>query len=646
VSPRAPILVVLLLAACTEYELGAKEGPEEGDSGEPADEDDGSVDDTAPPPDCLDWLPPDAPTAALDEDCVREPTTGSFAPVVEWNTDLDLGYADAPDFVHPYIMPAIGNLTDDNGDGVVDRDDVPDIAYTVFSSGGAAGGVLRVVSGDGSGEVLYLPSVTVDGVERVFSAVGGVALGDIDADGSPDIVTLVMNATGHASVVALERTGALKWAYTGTETSLYSYPSLADLDQDGFAEVVVGHIILDTDGTELGVGAGGTATPVSHPWPSWGSVSIPVDLDQDGFMEIVAGNTVYDGVGATLASSGLEDGFCAIGDIDLDGFPEIVTTVHGATGDVYVWEADGSLLWRVSTGSGGGGPPTVADFDGDGAPEIGVAGKYAYTVLDSDGSTLWQAAIIDESSSATGSSVFDFDGDGASEVVFADEVSFYVFDGATGGIVYEATDHSHGTAWEYPVIADVDNDGAAEIVLGSVGRTASNWNGITVIGDQTGSWAPARPVWNQHAYSITNVDSDLGIPATQTPNWLSWNNFRAGGTELGPSHWLADLVPGAPEICDLTCSLDEVTLWLPVLNGGLLDTGTFDVVLVNDAGAEVHVEAISATVAGEGVVLGPIVVTQADWGPGGLRVQVDASADVEECDEGDNSWGLGVWPCP
>ena len=35
--------------------------------------------------------------------------------------------------------PAIGNLNDDNGDGRVDEDDIPDIVFTNFSGGAAFG---------------------------------------------------------------------------------------------------------------------------------------------------------------------------------------------------------------------------------------------------------------------------------------------------------------------------------------------------------------------------------------------------------------------------------------------------------------------------------------------------------------------------
>ena len=117
----------------------------------------------------------------------------------------------------------------------------------------------------------------------------------------------------------------------------------------------------------------------------------------------------------------------------------------------------------------------------------------------------------DGSSQRTGSSVFDFEGDGKSEVVYADELTLWVFDGATGEVRMAWEEHASWTLFEYPVIVDVDADGASEIVLMSNDGQTAGWQGITVIGDLTGSWAPTTPTWNQHGYHITNVEDDLSI---------------------------------------------------------------------------------------------------------------------------------------
>ena len=71
------------------------------------------------------------------------------------------------------------------------------------------------------------------------------------------------------------------------------------------------------------------------------------------------------------------DGWAAVGNFDGDDMPEIAIT---ASGVVYLLEGDtGALIWQrqIPRGGGGcfandvsGGPPTVADFDGDGLSNI------------------------------------------------------------------------------------------------------------------------------------------------------------------------------------------------------------------------------------------------------------------------------------
>ena len=95
-----------------------------------------------------------------------------------------------------------------------------------------------------------------------------------------------------------------------------------------------------------------------------------------------------------------------------------------------------------------------------------------------------------------------------------------------------------GTLFEYPSIADVDNDGSAEILV--VGY--SSVPAIRVFGDVTDGWVSARRIWNQHSYHVTNVREDGSIPQIEPPNWQTLNTFRAqaqiaddGATCLPPS---------------------------------------------------------------------------------------------------------------
>ena len=78
------------------------------------------------------------------------------------------------------------------------------------------------------------------------------------------------------------------------------------------------------------------------------------------------------------------------------------------------------------------------------------------------------------------------------------------------------------TISEYPVVADIDNDGSAEIlVVSSTGLPA-----LQAIRDVDDRWIQARRIWNQHAYYVTNVREDSTIPQHVVPSWQALNTFR------------------------------------------------------------------------------------------------------------------------
>src|SRR6202022_1757379 len=101
-----------------------------------------------------------------------------------------------------------------------------------------------------------------------------------------------------------------------------------------------------------------------------------------------------------------------------------------------------------------GGAPTIADFDGDGKPEIGIAGQGAYVVYKPGTGFIWSSPTRDCSSN-TGSSVFDFEGKGQANVVYSDQCYFRVYDGKTGKELVKEK-NSSCTAYEMPIVADID----------------------------------------------------------------------------------------------------------------------------------------------------------------------------------------------
>ncbi len=551
---RVRPLIILALCACrSEHEF--KPLPEENTGSDSADE--------SPPPDEETGTPVPGECAdrswaeeyiGIDESCEAEAVVGTFTPVVEWRASV----GDA------YTTPVVGRIYDQNGDSVITEDDVPAVIIAT-----TAGSIVAVAGTDGS----TLWSVSGLGSEPMTPA-----LGDLTGDGRPEIV-----AAGVSQTIALRGNGSTLWTATGVSNGYCGAVAIGDLDGDSAPEVVLGNIILDgATGSRRGIGAYGSGTGYSGGWAA--AMGVIADIDQDGVQEAVVGNALYDADGNTLWYNGQSDGFVAVGNFDDDVYGEIVVT---NTGYIRLQDDDGTVLWNGSYTGSTSGPPTIADFDGDGGPEIGVAGMGQYIVLDADGSILWRTTTIDYSSGFTGSAVFDFEGDGKAEVVYADEQNLYVYDGATGAVKLTEAEHSSATCSEYPAIADVDNDGHAEIIYTSSAYSGSE-NGVRVVGDRDNTWMSGRPVWNEHAYSITNVEDDVSIPAYPETNWIAgYNNFRSGDITPVSGGGEPDPMVQILDVCADDCAEGKVTVWLAVSNGGTLNLDSalnVELLAMTDAG--------------------------------------------------------------
>ena len=190
-------------------------------------------------------------------------------------------------------------------------------------------------------------------------------------------------------------------------------------------------------------------------------------------------------------------------------------------GAVYVLEHDGQLKWGplALPGGGLGGAPSVADVDADGAPEILVAGDAILVAIEGDGSLRWQAPLASAPSSLRGATAYDFEGDGQAEVVVADQQRLLVLKGSDGTLVAEPSlGGSAGAGVGSPILADVDADGAAEVLVAA--------SGLHVLGADGEPWLGTRGIWNQHAYDVTNVLDDGTVPALAVRSWEANNSFR------------------------------------------------------------------------------------------------------------------------
>ena len=130
----------------------------------------------------------------------------------------------------------------------------------------------------------------------------------------------------------------------------------------------------------------------------------------------------------------------------------------------------------------------------------------------------WAAPALDNSPLNT--SAADLDGDGAYELLWnGKDQGFTIYDGRTGNVLFNDPLIVSATGSDVPVVADVDLDGYAEVVVPAQG-------GIRVIGFD-GVWGPARPLWNQLNYHVTNIEDDLQVPFSEANSWMVHNSYRA-----------------------------------------------------------------------------------------------------------------------
>jgi hypothetical protein len=648
------ILAPLLAIACTDYGVNIIETPQPA----PPDSEAPFVDtqhpdtqppvDTQPPPACEEgpWPEGEAP---VDESCIREPVTGTFRPVVEWwISDFGDGYSDG---LANLAAPTVGQVTDDDGDGDVDSDDIPDIAVVAWRIEESDFlGTLRLVSGDGSRVHWSVRDAELDGVVWHPFGLSGASMADADGDGDIELAVIVYGGEGEGSngnnytcyPGLFDHSGALQWVNDDAEVDCGGHaPAWADLEGDGVVELILGRLVLDPATGEVQA-EGEWGWGYDPEYGNSGFHSFAIDIDGVSPQEIITGNSIYGPDGELLCYTGYDDGYPAVADLDGDGLGELVTTGNGW---VRIFEHDCWIIdqWQLFDG-GAGGPATIADYDGDGEPEIGVASYGIYYVYEVDGTLLWSRYTQDHSSSSTGSSVYDFDGDGYAEVVYADEEDLWIYAGTDGDVRMQDSTHESGTINEYPVIVDVDGDGEVEIVVGDN-------NGLFVVGDYDHSWVAGRQVWNQASYNIVNVNDDLTIPAVPEPSWPAHNNFRSGDITPAFASALADPLPMLVELCTLECDEGILQLAVQVGNGGLgsIEPGlTVSVHAGQDSSGELLAQQSASGEIASGGASDTLVFRLEVEGLEleALTVTVEGDETLDECHDDNNSLVIREGLCP
>ena len=637
--------------------------PDNGDCSEdePCQHDSSCVDDT-----CVPFGVP--PLGEFDPECARI-IEASFEPVIqcEWPGELSI---DTPESTSVSEPPLVGDL---DGDGI------PEIVFLSFDYTSHLPRI-RAING-----ATCEPLWTTARNQHIHSK---LVLADLEGDGEIEVC-----GRGSDGVpFCLDSRGELLWEGHDDSGSVGVNPgeltslAVVNVDGSGAPELVVGLSVFDG---LTGLYLGGVATPAS-PF-NWGFLWALADVDGDGHIESLTGAGIVDLVTFESTSWPTSAGYTAVAELAEESPGPEVVVVDPQSNTIRVQALDGTVLYSHAVPGTRGGPPTIADLDGDGQAEFSTAGMSFLTAFDLDCDTnfpsttsgvcsggsedgvLWSQPSHEFSSGVTGSVVFDFEGDGPVEVVYADECWTRIYDGETGTVRFSAP-HCSLTIHEYPVVADVDGDFHTEIVVphwsypeigcpledplmpGVTAEPGCPYDGITVYRDREDSWAPSRPLWSQHTEHWSNRLDDGTVPLVETPSWLTHNSYRQALLSDYPESalYIPDLTVGDLTAPSCRTTDDVQSLEVSVCNRGTLPAAS-------GIRVEFHADSLEGPLACSATTLetlapGECTRVACDWldlpmnEPHDVYVVVDPPVGgpgaLGECKEDNNlTWGDGI-RCP
>ena len=405
--------------------------------------------------------------------------------------------------------------------------------------------------------------------------------------------------------------------------------SVTDFNYDGWPDIYIGNAVFDA-ATLKQLCAG---NPTGNKGRCWRgaydeqariAMSFAANVLGDSIPELVCGNTIYNVnilsrtditqnsitelKTIAIPTRVPQDGNVAVVDFDLDGQLDVLViidgTPHNTVDSSYIYAYNPvteNLLFVHGKYCRTIGYPMIGDIDGDGFLEFvyldfqNQLSNSRITAMKYNPSTglqtKWQATHTD-ASGQTSMTLFDFNQDGIMEIVYRDEQYLRIINGSGKShitnndtiLFYNLyTLGMIASTWkEYPVVADVNNDGRAEIVVcGKMGSGLGWVGGQLVVVGGIHPWAPARPVWNQYMYNVTNINMDLTVPIPLFDNATvftdpqgvvrrPFNNFLQQATTLDqygkPFMTLANVT--ATQNADVTYEDGVYSLFYEICNTG------------------------------------------------------------------------------
>ena len=403
-----------------------------------------------------------------------------------WGLDVDWSSSEQ---VSTLVIPLVGDVT---GDGI------PEVVCFAPNSFYEVNQVQ--VFNTRTHEVIHTLSLS-----NQVSAVDASPYGIIKLpNGHVIFVAVMLNGTMEAYDLTAMSTSPL---WTVEMPCIRGNVAFTDFNNDTYPEIYVGNRIYDAETGSLLIAdpsitnEGGACTNTGESVKTVSSFAANVLGDERP--ELLLGNEIYEvsitnrfgivGNSITLAASVIPpseigaDGHAQVADFNMDGHLDVLVSNKATSSSpvgFYVWDVYNNTVSDptvIQTFSRGKSVPLIADIDNDGLLEVviqcsalsgGMVQAYKYNIESHSFSYMW-GMEVDEDSWSNSMTMFDFNNDGQSDLLISDQSSVKIVNGSghshlTGNDtipVYTLSSLNFGecTVMQYPIIADVDADGSAEI---------------------------------------------------------------------------------------------------------------------------------------------------------------------------------------